>query len=109
LLAIDADAVDAELDVELHQPPRIVAAPLARQLNAQSLDRRFSLGENVDDVDARAGRDGAEQRFHRTRRFLRAGIDAMLTPRGAGVEEPFAAPRDFTARDDGRLGPLGRW
>src|SRR4029079_2433603 len=104
VLPFDLKAVYAELDFQAHDPAREFRPALRRHVHAQLLDRRSSLGEDVDDVEARAGGDGAEERFHRARRGLCRPVDDMLTSGGTGVEGAIAAPRDLAARDDRTAG-----
>ena len=77
VLALDPGAVDAVLDIEVHHATRRLRATLGGDVNAQSLDRRLALGDDVDDVDGRARRERVEQRLDRTGRFLGVGVDAM--------------------------------
>src|SRR5215211_5624518 len=101
--SLDPGSIDSELEAHSLQTTRIVAASLGLDPNDHAFDRRVALRDDVDDVDARAGRECVEQRFNGTGSFLGTRVNAMRAASRAGVERSVAPPRDLAASGDRRL------
>src|SRR3954469_14418148 len=102
MYALDAGAVDLEHHREMLEAARWILTSHALDLDRESLHGRTSLGEEVDDVDPRAGRQSAKERVRRGLSDLRVAVEpqtgrAVETRR---VEQVVAGPHG--ADDIGR-------
>jgi hypothetical protein len=71
----------------------MLRTPLRERVDDEPLGWRATLAEDVDDVDARAGRECAHQRIHGVLTGLRGAIEARGGAIGpAGVEPVLAHP-----------------
>ena len=87
MFGVNALTVNAIHELQAHDATRMLRSSISCDRRLESSYRRSALGEDVDDIHARAGENSTQQRLDRSGGDLRITIDQMRVTGRARLED----------------------